>query len=171
LAGTNRDTSGFPDQWFYERKAEHRNIEGKPAPALELTGWKNGVVTKADLQGKIVVLDIWATWCGPCIKALPHTDQMAAKFKDQGVVVIAVCGSGFDEDGYEKILEQTNYKGPVAVPDNPDKFIKDWAVLWWPTFTVIDRNGIIRAVGLTPEGAENAVKKLLAEDTAGKPAL
>ena len=50
-------------------------------------------MTLAGLRGKIVVLDFWATWCGPCKASLPHTQAAAKKYKDQGVVVLAVCTS------------------------------------------------------------------------------
>jgi thiol-disulfide isomerase/thioredoxin len=43
----------------------------------------------ADFKGKVVVLDFWATWCGPCISSFPHTQKLAAKYKDQDVVVLA----------------------------------------------------------------------------------
>jgi len=46
-----------------------------------------------NIKDKIVVLDFWATWCGPCMKSMPHAQALAKKFKDQDVVVLAVCTS------------------------------------------------------------------------------
>jgi thiol-disulfide isomerase/thioredoxin len=46
-----------------------------------------------NIKNKIVVLDFWATWCGPCMKSMPHVQEVAKKFKDQDVVVLAVCTS------------------------------------------------------------------------------
>lgn len=45
------------------------------------------------IKNKIIVLDFWATWCGPCMKSMPHAQEVAKKFKDQDVVVLAVCTS------------------------------------------------------------------------------
>src|SRR5436309_2703130 len=67
-------------------------MQGKPAPALVLKGWINSKpLTAADLKGKIVVLDFWATWCGPCIASIPHNNELAKKFADKAVVFIGIC--------------------------------------------------------------------------------
>jgi thiol-disulfide isomerase/thioredoxin len=48
-------------------------------------------VRVSDYRGQVLILDFWATWCGPCIASMPHTQQIAAKYADQGVTVLAVC--------------------------------------------------------------------------------
>jgi len=48
-------------------------------------------VRVSDYRGKVLVLDFWATWCAPCVASMPHTQAVAAKYADQGVVVLAVC--------------------------------------------------------------------------------
>jgi thiol-disulfide isomerase/thioredoxin len=50
-------------------------------------------VKLSDYRGKVVILDFWATWCGPCMASMPHTQEVAAKYKDQGVVVLGSCTS------------------------------------------------------------------------------
>ena len=59
-------------------------------PASDLNGRE---VKLSDYRGKVVILDFWATWCGPCIASMPHTQEVAAQYKDQGVVVLASCTS------------------------------------------------------------------------------
>ncbi len=67
-------------------------MQGKPAPELALKDWINSKPLDLDaLKGKIVVLDFWATWCGPCLSAVPHTNEMKKKYAKKGVVIIGVC--------------------------------------------------------------------------------
>jgi len=74
-----------------KRRAAVTGLHGKPAPKLELTQWLNTKGGKApDTKGKIVVLDFWATWCGPCIASIPKTNKLRKKYADKGVVIIGV---------------------------------------------------------------------------------
>ena len=65
---------------------------GKPAPELvAIKGWKNGGPVKlADLRGKVVILDFWGHWCGPCNAAMPELMKLHDRFKDKGLVIVAV---------------------------------------------------------------------------------
>ena len=65
-------------------------LVGKPAPAFELDLLAGGKFKLADQKGHVVVLDFWATWCGPCLAAMPQVDRAVHEFKDQGVQLIAV---------------------------------------------------------------------------------
>jgi thiol-disulfide isomerase/thioredoxin len=164
--------SDVPDDWTFDdepatRKA-HAELEGKPMPKLEVGSWINGEVKPEDLKGKVVVVDLFATWCGPCIRLVPHNNELIKKYKDQGLVLFGVCTS---ESGQDE-LEQTAKDNKIgySVAKDPDlKAKKAWAVQYYPTYAVIDRNGIVRVVGLNPEHLEELVKKLLAEKP-GEPA-
>ena len=76
-------------------------MQGQPAPKLALKGWINAEpMTLKKLKGKIVVLDFWATWCGPCLASIPHTNELMEKYADKGVVIIGVCA----KRGAEKLF-------------------------------------------------------------------
>ena len=63
---------------------------GSVAPDFTVQDKAGGPVKLSDYRGKVVVLDFWATWCGPCQRSLPHTNEVAKQFADKGVVVLAV---------------------------------------------------------------------------------
>lgn len=158
--------SDVPDDWTWDddaanRKA-HAELEGKPMPKLELGTWINGEVKPEDMKGKVVVIDFFATWCGPCIRLVPHNIELIKKYKDQGLVFFGVCTNVSGQDELEKTAKDNKIDYPVA--KDPDlKAEKTWAVRYYPTYAVIDRNGVVRVVGLNPEHLEEIVKKLLAE--------
>ena len=156
----------FPDSWTYDDKpaerAVHAALEGKPLRALDVTGWVNGPVVAADLKGKVVVIDFYATWCGPCMAAIPHNNELVEKYKDKGLVLFGVCTSS---DGQEKMADVVKAKGIKYPTARDPKLISEhtWEVHYYPTYAVIDRKGIVRVVGLSPDNLETVLKKLLAE--------
>lgn len=87
---------------------------GDPAPALSITHWLKGeAVDLAAVRGqKVVVLEFWATWCGPCISAMPHLTELQKKYADAGLIVIGVTRP--DPNNSLEKVEQ-------FVRDNPDK--------------------------------------------------
>lgn len=66
---------------------------GAEAPDFVTQDLEGRNVRLSDFRGKVVILDFWATWCGPCMAAMPHVQQVAAQYKDQGVVVLGSCTS------------------------------------------------------------------------------
>ncbi|MDP4995171.1 MAG: TlpA family protein disulfide reductase [Akkermansiaceae bacterium] len=74
-----------------EQRARLTEIQGAPALDLALEGWINSeALNNESLKGKIVVLDFWATWCGPCIASIPHNNELSEKYS-KDVVIIGVC--------------------------------------------------------------------------------
>jgi thiol-disulfide isomerase/thioredoxin len=160
----------FPDTWTWDDDAKtrsaHAALEGKPMPALDLTGWVNGQVKPEDMKGKVVVVDLYATWCGPCMAAIPHNNELLKKYKDKGLVIVGVCTS---ENGQEKMAQTAKDKG-MEYPTARDPHLKTekaWQVHYYPTYAIVDRKGIVRIVGLQPDHVEEVVKKLLAEAPKG----
>ena len=146
---------GKEDTW-----AVHSKLLGKPMPPLELSGWIGKEVTAADMKGKIVVVDYWATWCGPCIAAIPHNNQVSKHYADKGVILIGACG-GRQEERMGEIAKTRKIEYPTAKVS--EESTKAWAVRWWPTYAVVDRKGNLRALGIQPDHVEKVVEAILKE--------
>jgi len=146
---------GKENQW-----AEHKDMLGKAAPKLGLSNWMNGEVKAKDMKDKIVVVDYWATWCGPCLAAIPHNNEMSKKYADKGVVIIGACGGG-GEETMGDVVKQRKVEYPVAKVS--PQSTKAWKVQWWPTYVVIDRKGNVRAFGIKPDYVDKVVDALLEE--------
>jgi thiol-disulfide isomerase/thioredoxin len=131
-------------------------------PAFDLTGWVNGQVKPEDMKGKVVVVDFYATWCGPCLAAIPHNNELLKKYKSKGLVLVGVCTSSRGQDKMDQIVKTKGIEYPTA-RDSQLKSEKAWAVGYYPTYAVVDRKGIVRIVGLQPENVEKVVEKLLKE--------
>lgn len=152
----------FPDNWYWERPVEHTKFEGLDAPALSVGDWVGGEFDVTKMKGSIVVIDFWATWCGPCIAAMPKNTKMAEKYAEDGVKLIGVCTSG-DADKMPTIVKDNKALYPNAFADG-GQIEKDWPIQWYPTYAVVDREGIVRAIGLKPDNVEDVIETLLAEE-------
>jgi len=163
--------AGIPDNWTFDStpqlRQSHAELEGKPMPALSLSGWVNGEVKPEDMKGKIVVIDLYATWCGPCMRAIPHNNELLKKYKDKGLVLFGVCTSGNGQEKMEDVVKDKGIEYPTA-KDPKLETEKAWHVQYYPTYAVVDRKGIVRVVGLQPGHVEEVVQSLLAEEEPGK---
>lgn len=155
----------MPAEWFWHdneaQAAKHRELIGKPAPEIKVAKWFQGDVQPEDMKGKVVILDLWATWCGPCKAAMPHTDELAKKYADKGVVIATVCSDG-DEAFVPKFIAEKKLSLPMAW-DADKATYSAFRGQWFPTYVAIDRKGTVRAIGFTSSAVEKVIEKLVAE--------
>lgn len=156
----------FPADWFAmalpDEKPAQDALIGKPMPELALTDWRNSDPIKPeDLKGKVILLDFWGTFCAPCIAAFPENSALYAKYKPKGVEFLGIC-TNEGQENYDRVLATRKPEYPMA-RDADLKTMKAWAAMSYPLYTVVDRKGIVRAMGLKHEFLEPAIQKLLAE--------
>jgi thiol-disulfide isomerase/thioredoxin len=166
LASSGLRAGEFPNAWTWDddpqMRADHAGLEGKPMPSLSVWGWINGEVNTTALKGKVVVIDFYATWCGPCMRAIPHNNELLGKYGNLGLVIIGVCTSSRGQEDMAQVVKDRGIEYPTA--QDPSLASENvWKVHYYPTYAVIDRKGVVRAIGLQPEFVEPVVKKLLAE--------
>ncbi len=139
FAGT--EAAGLAERTLvqHERAALAENaknaLAGKPAPELNFT-WstRDGLKKLSDLKGKVVVIDFWATWCGPCVASFPNVRELTAHYKDLDVVVLGVTSIQGNVHG----LNST----PINVKGDPAKemalmrdYIKAKDITWTVVFS------------------------------------
>jgi peroxiredoxin len=139
----------------------------KHAPDFALKDADGKLVHLADYRGKVVLLDFWATWCGPCVIEIPWFQEFQRKYKDRGFEVVGVS---MDDDGWKAITpfvqrRKINYRVVLGDDKTGDQYGGLEAL---PTTFVIDRYGRIASVhvGLaSKKDFSDAIEKLLEDPT------
>lgn len=137
--------------------------EGKPSPTFNYENHKGGTTSLVELKGKYVYIDVWATWCGPCLREIPFLKEIEQDYKGKNIQFV---GISIDEPkDYEKWREMVTEKSLVGLQlmaDNnwQSQFVKDYGILGIPRFILIDPQGNIVSAD-APRPSDPLLKKTL----------
>lgn len=138
-------------------------LAGKDAPPLKLKGMDDKEVSLADLKGKVVILDFWATWCGPCRQSLPHLDKLYQEKKGDGLVVYAV-NEQETKDKVQAFVDKTKLSVPILF-DSEGKAGESYKADGIPETVVVGKDGKVAKVfvGFNPGESPEALKAAVEE--------
>src|SRR5512143_45454 len=117
---------------------------GDKAPAFTLPTANGDRVALDALRGKVVYVDFWASWCGPCRRSFPWMNGLQARYADEGLAIVAIDVDKRQEDALRFLLD-TPASFPIAWDPGGDTPAA-WGVQGMPSSYLIDRNGVIVAV-------------------------
>jgi thiol-disulfide isomerase/thioredoxin len=139
------------------RKKRQLRVQGEIAPEIAIVRWIDQQPLKiSELRGRVVLLDFWATWCGPCVIAFPHLKAWYEKYKDKGLVIVGMtryygtaAGRAVTEPQevafVEKFKKEHALPYGIAIAANEDN-MNNYGVTGIPTAVLIDRRGIVRFI-------------------------
>ena len=153
-----------------EARSSRPGVMGKKeAPAFRLEKFGGGSVSSSELKGKVVMLDFWATWCGPCISEMPVLLKLASEYEPKGVVFLAASR---DDPSIAKVqvgmfIDQRAPTLARYAAFADDGTADAYAVSAIPTMVLIDRKGQLHAsyLGAANERAwRSRIEEVLAND-------
>lgn len=142
------------------------DLVGLEAPAfVNVTPLGGAPTSVASLRGKVVILDFWASWCGPCKLIAPRLGALRDRYGAQGLAVVGVTTDAPEPAAH--YAEKQHLKYP-SVSDHAGETNRAYGIVALPTMVVVDKKGVVREVFVGFDGGSEArleaeVKKLLAE--------
>jgi peroxiredoxin len=141
--------------------------KGQVAPQFKGASLTNRQVSLSDYRGKVVVLDFFATWCGPCKDSLPHMVELHRKYSGKGLQVIGMSADDESDRLYVKVFaSDMNLPYPVIIAD--EDLQADYGLRSVPMIVVIDKKGVVaeKYMGYSSAIARkinDLIKRLMAE--------
>ena len=131
---------------YYKEEQEMRKLSNAPSPTFNYENHKGGMTKLEDLRGKYVYIDVWATWCGPCIGEIPHLKIVEEKFHGKNIEFVSISiDTKKDYEKWKKFVVAKELGGIQLFADNDwnSDFVKAYGINGIPRFILIDPKGNI----------------------------
>jgi cytochrome c biogenesis protein CcmG/thiol:disulfide interchange protein DsbE len=157
LLKQERDADGIAELSKYiampganpQRIAEARRMIADPirarepyAPDFSVSAMDGTAISNSGLRGKVVLLDFWATWCGPCRESVGTIASLRKKYADRPFEIVGISSDN-DEDGWRHFVAEHHMDWPQYI-DLSERMLNLFDIHSFPTYVVIDREGIVR---------------------------
>jgi len=133
------------DNYEQQHTALAKTSKGSPSPKfVDYENYAGGKTSLDDLKGKYVYIDVWATWCGPCKREIPHLQELEKKYHGKNVefVSISVDKPG-QHDAWKNMIKEKSMSGIQLFGGTDQKFSQDYQITGIPRFILIDPQGNI----------------------------
>jgi thiol-disulfide isomerase/thioredoxin len=171
------DSGGFSEKKLMEKVESYASAD--PAPEIEMIEWIGSEpVMLEELRGKVILLDFWATWCGPCISTFPRLRDWHKKYSGSDFMIVGVTRYYGTQGGKKMTKLQeleflTEFKKeykmpyPIAIAGASEAQLK-YGIAAFPTTVLLDRNGVVRYMGIgsgaeESDNLERMIKKVMNE--------
>jgi peroxiredoxin len=142
---------------------------GQPAPSISYPDHLGKLQGLEKYKGKYLLVDFWASWCGPCRQAIPKVKELYSAYKDRGFEVVSIS-IDTDKNAWRKAMADEAMPWEQLLSDNKDKTMEMYQFSGIPTLYLIDRDGkiVTKFTGYGPD-AEKEIKNVIEKGLAGKP--
>lgn len=142
--------------------------EGQAAPEIDGKDLDGRPMKLSDFRGKVVVLVFWGSWCGPCMREVPHERQLSEKFRDRPFTVLGVnCREKAEVAKATVEREKMTWPQWYDGEDDGGPIVEKYHVRGYPSLFLIDAKGVIRRTNVAGEDLDKAIEGLLKEASGG----
>lgn len=147
-----------------ERKDDYDNMpnDGDMSIDFSYPDQSDEMISLSSFKGSIVYVDVWATWCGPCIAEIPSLEKLQKDYKDKDIVFLSVSVDT-DKNAWNKMLVDDHLGGIQLWADGWSEITKSYAIFGIPRFILVDKTGTLISAD-APRPSSNEIRSLIEEN-------